>query len=269
MPMPSHIHPTAIIADGAIIGENVTIGANCYIGANVQIGDNSVLHQSVVIDGHTQIGTGNQIFPFAVLGMAPQHFRYAGEPSTLVIGDNNQIREHVSMHPGTAVDNMTTCVGSHGMFMAGSHIAHDCVIGDHVVMANGVQVGGHVHIGDRCYIGALVGVHPFVRVGRNVIIGGLSKVEQDVIPFSRINGNPCFLDGINVIGLERNGFDRESIRHIRAAFKDIFKAEGGFDERVALAMKTHAGNQNVKDILDFITANEKRPIMQVKRHGQS
>ena len=152
--------------------------------------------------------------------------------------------------------------------MAGSHIAHDCVIGDHVVMANGVQVGGHVHIGDRCYIGALVGVHPFVRVGRNVIIGGLSKVEQDVIPFSRINGNPCFLDGINIIGLERNGFNRESIRHIRAAFKDIFKAEGSFDKRVALAMKTHAGNQDVKNILDFITANEKRPIMQVKRHGQ-
>ena len=153
--------------------------------------------------------------------------------------------------------------------MAGSHIAHDCVIGDHVVMANGVQVGGHVHIGGRCYIGSLVGVHPFVRVGRNVIIGGMSKVEHDVIPFSRVNGNQCYLDGINIIGLERNGFSRESIRHIRAAFKDIFKAEGRFDERVALAMKTYADNEDVKEILDFITTNEKRPIMQVNRHGKS
>ncbi len=267
--MPSYIHPTAIIADGAEIGENVSIGAFCSIGEHVRIGDHCVLHPSVIIDGHTEIGASNQIFSYAVLGMAPQHLRYEGEPSTLVIGDHNLIREHVTFHPGTAVGDMTTRIGSHGMFMVGSHIGHDSVIGDHVIMANNVQIGGHVHIGDRSYIGAMVGVHPFVRIGKNTIIGGMSKVEHDVIPFSRVDGNQCYLNGINVIGLERSGYSRESIRQIRAAFKDLFRGEGSFDDRVALAHNTYAGDKDVKVMLDFITASEKRPIMQVNRNGKS
>ena len=163
--MPAEIHPTAIIASGAEIGDNVSIGPYCCIGDNVRIGNDTVLHQSVIIDGYTDIGEGNEIFPHAVLGKAPQHTRYKGEASTLTIGHNNLIREHVTMHPGTEVGGMVTRIGSNGMFMAGSHIAHDCVVEDHVIFSNYVQVGGHVHIGKHCYLGALVGVHPFVRIG--------------------------------------------------------------------------------------------------------
>ena len=267
--MPAEIHPTAIIASGAEIGDNVSIGPYCCIGDNVRIGNDTVLHQSVIIDGYTDIGEGNEIFPHAVLGKAPQHTRYKGEASTLTIGHNNLIREHVTMHPGTEVGGMVTRIGSNGMFMAGSHIAHDCVVEDHVIFSNYVQVGGHVHIGKHCYLGALVGVHPFVRIGRNTIIGGLAKVESDIIPFSRADGNACYVDGINIIGLERNGFSKASIKTLRRAYKDLFKAEGSFEERLARAQAKYAGDEDVKVILDFITSNEKRAIMQANRNGKS
>lgn len=267
--MPSHIHPTAIIADGAEIGENVTIGAFCCIGQNVKIGNNTIIHQSVIIDGYTQIGSGNQFFPGAVIGMSPQQIRYAGEVSRLIIGDNNMIREHVSIHPGTADGDLTTRVGSNGMFMAGSHIAHDCVVDDHVILANHVQVAGHVQLGQSCYLGGMAGIVPFARIGRNAIIGGMSKVDQDVIPFGRVDGNKCYLEGINVIGLKRNGFSKERIKTILAAFKDLFKKNESFDDCIAKASQTYADNEDVKVILDFIAAGEKRAIMQAKRNGKS
>lgn len=266
--MPTFIHPTATVDDNAEIGENVSIGAYCFIGPHVKIGDDTNIHQNVIIEGHTSLGKENQVFPYAVLGTAPQHMKYDGEASTLEIGDRNQIREHVTMHRGTAGGGMRTVIGSHGMFMVGSHIAHDCHVGDHVILVNHVMVGGHVMIDDHTYLGGMTGVQPFVRIGRNVVIGGMSKVDNDVIPFAKAMGNRCFLDGINLIGLERNGFTKQQINTIRSAYKAIFRDKNGtFRERFHKVKESYGQDENVRMILEFIESDHDRPIMQANGNG--
>ncbi len=268
--MATLIHPTATVDDKADLGENVSIGAYCFIGPDVTIGDRTTIHQNVIIEGHTSLGKNNHVFPYAVLGTAPQHMKYEGEASTLEIGDHNHIREQVTMHRGTADGGMRTIIGSHGMFMVGSHIGHDCHVGDHVILVNHVMVGGHVVIDDYTYLGGMAGVQPFVRIGRNVVIGGMSKVDNDVIPFAKAMGNRCYLDGINLIGLERNGFTKAQINTIRSVYKSIFRNNTGtFRERIAQVKDTYGHNDHAKIILDFIESDHNRPIMQANGNGNS
>ena len=196
--MQTTIHPTALVSETAALGQNVTIGAYCVIGDKVTLGDNVTLHSHVVIDGNTKLGQGSEVFSFASLGLAPQHTHYEGEDSELIIGRNNVIREYVTFHPGTAVGNMRTVIGDNNLFYVGSHIAHDCIVGSHVILANGVNVGGHVEVGDYAYFGGNSAIHPFVRIGSHSIIGGGTAVTADVIPFGLASGPRAALHGLNL-----------------------------------------------------------------------
>jgi UDP-N-acetylglucosamine acyltransferase len=194
------IHSTAIVSSKATIGKDVQIGPFCVIGADVVLGDGVVLRSHVVVEGRTRVGPGTEIFPFASIGHCPQDLKYAGEPSELVIGANNTIREYVTMNPGTTGGGMVTTVGDGGLFMVGVHVAHDCRIGDRVIMANNATLAGHVIIEDDAIIGGLAAVHQYVRIGRRAMVGGMSGVEHDVIPFGLVMGDRATLNGLNVIG---------------------------------------------------------------------
>jgi len=250
--MSDNIHPTALIDPAAQIGANVRIGPYSIIGAKVAIGDNVHIHSHVVIDGNTSIGAGCEIFPFAALGCAPQHTRYAGEDSTLEIGDNNIIREHVTMHPGTAIDAMKTIVGNNGIFMAATHVAHDCVVGDNVIFANNATLGGHAKIGSNVMMGGFASVQQFCRVGDHSMIGSQTAVDKDVIPFAIAVGNRASLTGINVIGLGRRGFAQSDIDDIRSAYRMLFKGGGLFADRLKAAKAAYGDHQQIAKIFDFI-----------------
>ncbi len=254
------IHPTAIIEDGANIAANVTIGPYCVIGANVTLGAGVVLKSHVCVDGHTTIGENTVVFPFASLGGAPQDLKYAGEPSTLIIGKNNTIREHVTMNPGTKDGAMTTIIGDHGLFMMGAHVAHDCVVGDRVIMANNATIAGHVQVGNFVIIGGLSAVHQFIRIGDHAIIGGMSGVEADVIPYGRVKGERAHLAGLNLIGLERRGFDKDQIRRLNKAHKALFNGEDTMDTRIKTIAKLHLDDAAVQDMVKFARAKDKFPL---------
>ena len=256
------IHPTAIIEDGAVIGDNVEIGPFCFIGRETRIGDGCVLHQSVVIDGATILGKNNKVFPFTVLGKEPQHTKYQGETSTLTIGDDNIIREHVTMHRGTKLDRMTTTIGSSCFIMVGCHIGHDSSVANHVLIANNVHIGGHVQIGANTYIGASAAIQQRVRIGRNVMVGGKSAVVNDVTPFARIKGSPCYLQGLNVVGLKQQGFDKARIQTLRQAYNDLFKSGGTFKERLASIREKYINSMDIAEILNFIDGYHARVITQ-------
>ena len=259
------IHPTAFVAEGAQLGKGVSVGAYSVIGASVVIGDNCKIFSHVVIDGHTTLGKGCEVFPFTTLGLAPQHLKYQGEPSRLTIGASNIIREHVSMHVGTALDNMETIIGDHGLFMAGSHVAHDCVIGDHASFANGTGIAGHVKLGDHVYLGGYSAVHPFVRIGSHVIVGGGSIIVDDIIPYGAVVGARAVLDGLNIIGLRRRGFTASQIADLRAAYKILFEDQTGvFADRLA---SLQASNQSdvVTTLITFIDEKGKRPLCHPER----
>ena len=245
------VHPTAIIEEGAEIGAGSSIGPYCTIGSNVKLGDNVTLKSHVALDGHTTIGEGTIIYPFASIGSAPQDLKYNGEPSELIIGKNNTVREHVTMNPGTETGSMKTVVGDNGLFMVGVHIAHDCVIGDNVIMANNATLGGHVVVGDRALIGGLAAVHQFVRIGAFAVIGGMSGVESDVIPFGRVKGERASLAGLNLVGLERGGFDKSQIKQIQKAVNMIFGDEGNLDERIDAVSNNFEGDELVMKLVDF------------------
>ncbi|HRQ60505.1 MAG TPA: acyl-ACP--UDP-N-acetylglucosamine O-acyltransferase, partial [Alphaproteobacteria bacterium] len=245
------IHPSAIIDPEAKIGANVSIGPFCVIGPNVEIGDGTILKSHVVVDGHTSIGKNCRIFPFASLGSAPQDLKYAGEPSTLVIGDNNTIREYVTMNPGTKDGGMKTVVGNNGLFMMSTHVAHDCHVGNNVILANNATLAGHVHVGDYAILGGLSAVHQFIRIGAHAIIGGMSGVENDVIPFGRVKGERAHLAGLNLIGLERRGFDKDRVRLLQRAFNQMFGEEGTLDDRLESVARDFANDDTVMDIVEF------------------
>ncbi len=253
----TNIHPTAIIDPAAKLGANVSIGPYCIVGPNVILGDNVELKAHVVIDGHTTIGAGTRIFPFASIGSAPQDLKYAGEPSELIIGKNNTIREHVTMNPGTKTGAMKTVVGDDGLFMVGVHVAHDCVIGNRVIMANNATLAGHVTVGDHVLIGGLAAVHQFVRIGAFAVIGGMSGVESDVIPYGRVKGDRAYLAGLNLVGLERGGFEKDTVKTLQRAMKQLFEGEGTLDQRIEQMAQDYADNQSVMQMIEFARGKER------------
>lgn len=256
-----NIHPTAIIADSVKLGDNVSVGAYCVLDGNVSIGEGSRLVSHISISGNTTIGKNCQIFPFASLGHVPQDLKYHGEPSSLTIGDNNTIREHVTMNLGTEGGGMNTIVGNNCLFMVGSHVAHDCKIGDNVILANNATLAGHVEVGDFSIIGGLAAIHQFVRVGAYAVIGGMSGVEHDVIPYGSVMGERANLAGLNLVGLKRRGFDRDTIHALRNAYKMIFEsAEGTLAVRAEQAKAEYSKIDAVLDILSFMEEKSSRSL---------
>jgi UDP-N-acetylglucosamine acyltransferase len=258
------IHPTAIVAPSAVVAEDVEIGPYCIVGEGVRLGSGVVLRAHVVVDGRTTVGDGTRIFPFASIGLEPQDLKYSGEPSSLVIGRNNTIREYVTMNPGTAGGGMVTRIGDNGLFMVGVHVAHNCQVGDYVVMANNATLGGHVAIGDYAVLGGLSAVHQFVRIGRYAMIGGMSGVERDVIPYGQVMGDRARLTGLNIIGMQRRGFSREDIHGLRTAYQFLFSADGTLNDRISEMADRFGGIPPVADILEFIRADSSRAICQPK-----
>lgn len=248
------IHPTAVIEDGAQIAASAKIGPLCWISSRAKIGENVQLLGRVTIMGDTTVGEGTIVFPGACLGGGPQdHGNEFKEEAKLIIGKNNIIRENVTMHAGTPKEHFTTTVGDGGMFMINSHVAHDCVVGNNVIMTNNAVIGGHVRLGDGVIIGGNAAVHQFCRIGRKAMIGGLSGVDRDVIPFGIVTGDRGKLRGLNVIGLKRSGYDESVVKSITKAFMFIFKGkEGTFEDRLAQAHEKFKDNEMVMEQVKFI-----------------
>ncbi len=244
----------------AEIGRDVQIGPYCVIGPHVVLEDGVHLMSHVVVEGHTTIGAHTVVHPFASLGLSPQHLNYKGEATKLIIGHHNVIREHATMHVGTAQGRTVTRVGNHCFFMVGSHVAHDCVIEDHVILVNAVALGGHVHIGEYAIVGGLSGVHQYVRIGKHAMIGGVTGVEKDVIPYALAMGNRAKLTGLNLVGLKRRGFSREDIRSLRTAYGLLFSQGGTMAERLNEVSDLFASHAGVMDIINFIREDSSRPI---------
>ncbi len=258
------IHPSAIVDAGAEIGAGVRIGPYCCVGPNVVIGAGTVLESHVVVTGRTSIGAGARIFPFASIGHRPQDLKYRGESSELVIGARNVIREHVTMNPGTEGGGMVTSTGDDCLFMAGAHVAHDSRIGEQVILVNSATLGGHVAVDDFAIVGGLSAVHQFVRIGKHAMVGGMTGVEQDVIPFGSVTGNRAALVGLNIVGLKRRGFGREAIHDLRAAYRLLFAQEGTLQERLDDVAVLFAANDVVMDIIEFMRVDSSRSICQPK-----
>jgi UDP-N-acetylglucosamine acyltransferase len=256
------IHPTAIVDAGAALASDVEIGPYCIVGGGVALGDGVRLLAHVVIDGRTTIGEGTRIFPFASIGLEPQDLKYAGEASRLVIGRRNTIREYVTINPGTAGGGMVTRIGDDCLLMVGAHVAHDCQIGNHVIMANNATLGGHVVVEDHAILGGLSAVHQFVRIGRHAMVGGMSGVERDVIPYGQVMGDRARLSGLNIIGMQRRGFSRDDIQGLRTAYQFLFSEIGTLNDRVNEAAERYAGIGPVDDIIAFIRADSSRAICQ-------
>jgi len=259
--MYSSIHPTAIVAEGAHIGSGASIGPWCTVGPNVTIGEGAKLISHVVVDGHTDIGAGAELFPFCTVGLAPQDLKYKGEPTRVSIGARTQIREHCSIHRGTATGSGHTIVGEDCLLMAVVHVAHDCVIGNRVVIANNVVMGGHCQIGDFSVIGGGAALHQFVRVGRGAMVGGVSGVEADVIPFGSVIGNRARLAGLNLIGLKRRGVTRAEMHVLRQAVRLLFWSSGVFADRVAETHERFQGHPLVAEVLEFVEHGSKRGLI--------
>jgi UDP-N-acetylglucosamine acyltransferase len=254
------IHPTAIVAAGAELGEGVEIGPYCIVGAAVKLGARTRLLSHVVIDGDTELGEDCTVHPFAFLGGPPQHTGYRGEPTRLVVGARNLIREQVTMHLGTVQGRGVTTVGSDGFFFVGVHVGHDSIVGDNVTMANCATLGGHAQIADYVFLGGLSAVHQHSRVGRYAFIGGLAAVTKDVIPFGSAWGNHAHLEGLNLVGLKRRGFTREVINDLRAAYRLLFAEEGTLQERIEDLERVFSTSPDVKEIIDFVRADAARPL---------
>lgn len=262
--MSSNIHPTALVAEGAILGKDVQIGPYCVVGSDVRLGDGVRLMSHVVIEGRTTVGARTTVYPFASIGHAPQDLKYRGEPSTLRIGEDTIIREHVTIHPGTEGDRMETVVGNRCLLMVGAHVAHDCLVGNHVILANNATLAGHVVVEDYVIIGGLSAIHQFVRIGKHAIIGGMSGIEHDVIPYGSAMGERASLAGLNLVGLKRRGFSREAIHGLRHLYKTLFEGRGGtFQERLE-ALAAEDQPQEVREVIAFLTQDSSRAICQPK-----
>ena len=259
------IHPTALINSAARLGDGVTVGPFSIIGPDVRLGAGVQVAGHVVIEGHTEIGDGCVIHPFAALGGPPQHAGHMGEPTRLVVGPRNVIREHVTMHCGTVMGRGVTTVGADGLFMVGVHIAHDCLVGDHVTLVNNATLGGHVRVEDYVIMGGLSAAHQYIRIGRHAFVGGMAGVNHDVIPFGNVWGNHAHLEGLNLVGLKRRGFTRETINTLRAAYRLLFAEEGTFQERLEDTAAAYAASPEVTEIIDFIRADSSRPLTTPKR----
>ena len=253
------IHKSSVIDSKAKIGKDVKIGAYCIIGPNVKIDDNVELISHVHIEGNTTVGKGTKIYPFASIGTAPQDLKYKGEENSLEIGDNNVIREYVTINPGTAGGGSKTVIGNNCLFMISSHIAHDCKIGNNVVIANNVPLGGHVTIEDSVIIGGNSAVQQFTRIGRLAMIGGMTGVLKDVIPFGLSFGNRNYLQGINLIGLRRKKYENKKIMELDEAYKKIFSSKN-LQYNLSKINGEYKENELVKEVTSFIEKDKKRPI---------
>ena len=254
------IHPTAIVAKGAELADGVSVGPYSIIGEHVKIGPRTQVLAHVVIENRTTIGADCTVRNFANLGGPPHHTGYKGEPTELVIGDRNRLWEHVTMHIGTPDGGGVTRVGNDGMYMATSHVGHDCVVDDNVVLAHSATLGGHVHVGAFVMVSGLAAVHQHCRVGRYSFIGGLAAVTKDVIPYGLVWGNHAHLEGLNLVGLKRRNFSREMVSNLRSAYRLLFAEEGTFQERVEDTAAPFGDNEAVMEIIDFIRADANRPL---------
>jgi len=258
----STIHPTAVIADGASIADNVTIGPYCVIGEHVILGEGSTLMSHVVIGGHTTIGKGNRFFPFAAIGMEPQDLKYHGEPSRVEIGNNNTFRENVTVNCGTEGGGMLTSIGNSNLLMAYVHIAHDCHIGNEVVMANCATLAGHITISDGAIIGGMSAVHQFVRIGRFAMIGGMSGISKDVPPFClTAGGYRPGLAGLNIIGLKRRKFSLEDIEQLKQAYRILLQGPGNMRDKIERAEQELQDHPLVRELLDFVRQAKRGLVM--------
>lgn len=255
------IHPTAIVAQGAELGPGVHVGPFCTVGPNVVIEAGATLVSHVVVEGHTRIREKAQLFPFCTVGLAPQDFKYNGEPTRCEIGARTLVREHCTIHRGTATGSGVTRIGADCMLMAVVHVAHDCTLGDHVIVANNAVMGGHVSIADHAVIGGAAAIHQFVRIGRAAMIGGVSGVEADVIPFGNVMGNRARLVALNIIGLKRRGFDRSQIQRLHAAFRALYGKDGVFAQRLETTRARFGDDPLVAEVLAFIDAPSHRGLM--------
>ena len=253
------IHKSAIVDPGAKISSNVKIGPYSIIGPHVEIDDDVVIQSHVNISGHTIIGKNNTIYPMASIGSDPQDLKYNGEKTRLVIGDNNTIREHVTINTGTTQGGGITKVGNNNLIMIGAHIAHDCNIGNNIVMANNSAAAGHAEIEDFVIVGAKCGIQQFTRIGKMAMIGGMCGVVKDVIPYGMAFGNRCELQGLNLIGLRRKDITNKEILSLSEAYKEIFKTENLSENLLNLDQK-FSKNYLVNEVIDFINQDKKRPI---------
>jgi len=250
------IHPTAIVDPGAQLGEGVEIGPFCCIAGTVRIGDRTVVGPRVTLEGHTTLGCDNEIFTGAVVGSMTQDKKFDGGMSYLRIGDRNKIREYVTINPGTK-DGTATVIGSDNLLMAYSHVAHDCVIGNDATLANAATLAGHVIVEDRGIIGGLSAVHQFVRIGKLSLIGGCTKVVQDVPPYTIADGHPARVYGINVVGLDRAGFTKEDKDALKNAFRIVFKSGLTLKKAIATLSAENSSSRAVADLLEFLKQSER------------
>ena len=253
------IHNSSFIDKKAKIGTGVKIGPFSYIGPNVELKSNVELISNVYIEGNTVIGKGTKIFPFASIGTMPQDLKYKGESNSVFIGENNMIREYVTINPGTEGGGGKTIIGNNCLFMISSHIAHDCRVGNNVIIANNVPLGGHVTLEDSVVIGGNSAVQQFTRIGRLAMIGGMTGVLKDVIPFGLSFGNRNYLQGINLIGLRRKKYQNKKILELDTAYKQIFSSQK-LHENLAKINGEFKNNDLVKEVIDFIAKDKKRPI---------
>ncbi len=251
------IHKTAIVDSKAKISDNVQIGPYCFIGPEVEIGNNSIIHSHVNIVGNTKIGENNQIYPFSSIGTPPQDLKYKGEKNSIVIGNNNKFREYVNINPGTEQGGRITRIGDNNLLMVYCHVAHDCMISNNIVLANNVQVGGHVTIQDNAIVGGSCAIHQFSRIGEYAMIGGMTGVLSDVIPFGLSMGNRNNLMGLNLIGLRRSKVSNENIKKIQLSYEIIFKTPS-FRENIEQLNNDLKENEFVKKILSFINTDKKK-----------
>lgn len=258
----ARVHSTAIVDPAAKLGEGVEIGPYCVVGPEVELGEGVRLLSHVVLEGRTRLGARVRVFPFASVGHAPQDLKYKGEKSRLEVGADTVIREHATLNPGTEGGGMLTRVGERCLLMVGCHVAHDCKIGNNVIMANNATLGGHVVIDDFAFLGGMCAVHQFVRIGRHAMVGGMSGVENDVIPYGSVMGDRARLGGLNLVGLKRRGFSRDDIHALRTAYRLLFAQEGTMAERIDDVARLFSSSRPVQDIIDFIRAESQRTIIQ-------
>ncbi len=251
------VHPTAIVAPGARLHPTVEVGPYAVIGPHVTLGAGTTVGSHAVLDGDTTIGERNRIFHHASVGATPQDLKYAGEKTSLVLGDENQVREFASLHIGTAGGGGVTRIGSRNLFMANSHVAHDCVVGNGCVLANSVALAGHVELGDHVILGGLSAVHQFTRVGKHAFVGAASMVVMDVVPYAMTQGDRAELIGINATGLDRHGFTAAQIDRIKQAHKTLFRAKLPLSEAVAQVERELGEHPEIRFLLDFISQSKR------------
>lgn len=261
----ARIHPTAIISDGANIGPACEIGPFCLVGSNVVLAAHVTLKSHVVVEGATTIGEGTTIWPFASIGHQPQDLKFSGEASRLEIGSNNMIRESVTMNPGTSGGGLVTRVGDNNLFMVNVHVGHDCQVGNGVVIANNVSLAGHVEVQDDVVIGGHSGIHQYCRIGRGAMIGVLSAVLADVIPYGTVTGDAATLGGLNLVGLKRRNAEKAQMHGLRAAYRDLFADEGTFKKRGEQLQQSYQDNPLVQNIADFILSDSDRSFCQPRQ----